>query len=128
MEASKVPFIHTSNSVVFICDLLTSCTFFFLILTDSEYLCSGLKQFFCSVSHLSCLYSSLFSEINFAAYSDIFPTRCNVTQFVYFWKTALLVSGGIATHHQEHMQLYLQQLALFKPLLLPAAFVEELKL
>jgi len=28
MKASKVPVIHTSNSVVFICYLLTSCTFF----------------------------------------------------------------------------------------------------
>jgi len=25
---------------------------------------------------------------------DIFPTRCNITQFIYFWKTALHVSGG----------------------------------
>ena len=33
---------------------------------------------------------------------DIFPTRCNITQFIYFWKTALHVSGGISTHHQEH--------------------------
>jgi len=31
---------------------------------------------------------------------------------VYFWKTALHVSGGISTHHQEHTQLYLQYLAL----------------
>ena len=41
---------------------------------------------------------------------DIFPTRCNITQFIYFWKTALHVSGGISTHHQEHTQLYLQYL------------------
>ena len=34
---------------------------------------------------------------------DIFPTRCNCTQFIYFWKTALHVSGGIFTHHQEHI-------------------------
>ena len=34
---------------------------------------------------------------------DIFPTRCNITQFIYFWKTALQVSGGISTHHQEHI-------------------------
>ena len=39
---------------------------------------------------------------------DIFPTRCNFTQFIYFWKTALHVSGGISTHHQEYKQLYLQ--------------------
>jgi len=43
---------------------------------------------------------------------DIFPTRCNITQFIYFWKTALHVSGGISTHHQEHTQLYLQYLVL----------------
>ena len=52
---------------------------------------------------------------------DIFPTRCNITQFIYFWKTALHVSGDISTHHQEHTQLYLQDLVFVKPLLLPAA-------
>ena len=61
-------------------------------------------------------------------YSDIFPTRCDITQFIYFWKTALHVSGGISTHHQEHTQLYLQHLVLVKLLLLPAAIVEELEL
>ena len=59
---------------------------------------------------------------------DIFLTRCNITQFIYFWKTALHVSGGISTHQQEHTQLYLQQLVLVKPLLLPASIVEELEL
>ena len=34
---------------------------------------------------------------------DIFPTSCNFTQFIYFWKTALHVLGGIFTHHQEHI-------------------------
>ena len=43
-------------------------------------------------------------------------------------ETALHVSGGISTHHQEHTQLYLQHLVLVKPLLLPAAIVEELEL
>jgi len=60
--------------------------------------------------------------------SDIFLTRCNITQFIYFWKSALHASGGISTHHQEHTQLYLQNLVLAKPLLLPAAIVEELEL
>ena len=59
---------------------------------------------------------------------DIFLTRCNVTQFVYFWKTALHVLGGFSTHHQEHTQLYLQYLVLVKLLLLPATIVEELEL
>jgi len=59
---------------------------------------------------------------------DIFPTRCNVTQFIYSWKTALHVLGGISTHHQEYIQLYLQYLVLVTPLLLPAAIVELLVL
>ena len=49
---------------------------------------------------------------------DIFPTRCNITQFIYFWKTALHVSGDISTHHQQHTQLYLQHLVLVKILLI----------
>jgi len=55
----------------------------------------------------------------FITYSDVYPTRCNVTQFIYFCKTALLVSGGISTHHQEHTQLYLQHLVLVNLLPLP---------
>ena len=42
----------------------------------------------------------------------IFPATCNITQFIYFWKTALHVSGGISTYHQEHTPLYLQYLEL----------------
>jgi len=51
-----------------------------------------------------------------------------MTQLLYFWKTALHVSGGISTHHREHTQLYLQYLVLVKPLLLSASIVEELEL
>ena len=41
---------------------------------------------------------------------------------VYFYlETALHVSGGITTHHQERKQLYLQRLVSVTPLLLPAA-------
>jgi len=60
--------------------------------------------------------------------SDMFSTRYNVTQFIYFWKTDLHVSGGISTHHQEHTQLYLHYLVIVKPLLLPAANGDELEL
>ena len=45
-----------------------------------------------------------------------------------FRENTLHVSGGISTHHQEHIQLYLQHLALVKPLLLPVAMVEESEL
>jgi hypothetical protein len=47
---------------------------------------------------------------------------------VYLYlETALHVSGGISTYHQEHIQLYLQHLVFVTPLLLSAAIVEELK-
>jgi len=36
-------------------------------------------------------------------------------------ETALHVSGGISTHHQELIQLYLQRLVFVRPLLLPTA-------
>jgi len=59
-------------------------------------------------------------------YSNIYPTRCNVTLF--YLDTAVHVSGGTTTHHQERKQLYLQHLIFVTPLLLPAAIVEELEL
>ena len=42
-------------------------------------------------------------------------------------ETTQHVSGGISTHHQEHTQLYLRHLALFKMLLSSSAIVEELE-
>ena len=39
-------------------------------------------------------------------------------------ETALHVSGGTTTNHQERIQLYLQHLVFVTPLLLPAAIVE----
>ena len=47
------------------------------------------------------------------------------TVYLYL-KTALHVSGGTSTHHQERIQLYLQRLVFVTPLLLSAAIVEEL--
>jgi hypothetical protein len=40
---------------------------------------------------------------------------------LFYLETALHVSGGTSTHHQEHKQLYLQHLVFVRPLLLPAA-------
>jgi hypothetical protein len=45
---------------------------------------------------------------------------------LFYLETALHVSGGTITHHQEHKQLYLQHLVFVTPLLLSAAIVEEL--
>jgi len=48
------------------------------------------------------------------------------TVYLYL-ETALHVSGGISTHHQKCIQLYLQHLVFVTPLLLSAAIVEELE-
>ena len=46
--------------------------------------------------------------------------------FLYL-ETALHVSGGTITHHQERKQMYLQHLVFVTPLLLSAVIVEELE-
>jgi hypothetical protein len=48
------------------------------------------------------------------------------TLYLYL-ETALYISGGTSTHHQERIQLYLQHLVFVTPLLLSAAIVEELE-
>jgi hypothetical protein len=49
------------------------------------------------------------------------------TVYLYL-ETALHVPGGNSTHHQERIQLYIQHLVFVTtPLLLCAAFVEELE-
>jgi hypothetical protein len=45
----------------------------------------------------------------------------------FIWTTALNVSGGTTTHHQERKQLYLQHQLFVTPLLLSVAIVEELE-
>jgi len=47
---------------------------------------------------------------------------------LFYLKTALHVSGGTITHHQERKQRYLQHLVFVTSLLLSAAFVEEMEL
>jgi hypothetical protein len=49
------------------------------------------------------------------------------TVYLYL-ETALHVLGGISTHYQERIQLYLQHLVSVTTLLLPVAIVEELEL
>jgi hypothetical protein len=44
-----------------------------------------------------------------------------------YMKTALHVSGGTSTYHQERIQLYLQHLVFVTPSMLSAAIVEELE-
>jgi hypothetical protein len=50
-----------------------------------------------------------------------------LTVYLYL-ETALHVSGGTSTHHQDHIKLYLQHLVFVTTrVLLPAAIVEELE-
>ena len=57
----------------------------------------------------------------------IFNKMQRNTVYLYL-ETALHVSGGTSTHHQERIQLYLQHPVFVTPLLLSAAIVEELEL
>ena len=75
------------------------------------------------------------NEINLAfmgpCIASIFQYTSNKMQryTVYLYlETALHVSGGTSTHHQEHIQTYLQHLVFVTPLLLSAATVEQLEL
>jgi hypothetical protein len=47
--------------------------------------------------------------------------------FYLYLETALHILGGTSTHHQECIQLYLQNLVFITALLLSAAIVEELE-
>jgi hypothetical protein len=60
-------------------------------------------------------------------YTCISNKMQSYTVYLYL-ETALHVSGVTFTHHQERIQLYLQNLVFVTPLLLSAAIVEELEL
>ena len=47
---------------------------------------------------------------------------------LFYLESALHVSGGTTTDHQERKQLYLQHLLFVTPLLLSGTIVEELEL
>jgi len=47
---------------------------------------------------------------------------------LFYMETALDVSGGTITHHQDRKQLYLHHLVFVTQLLLSAAIVKELEL
>jgi hypothetical protein len=56
--------------------------------------------------------------------ASIFQYTSNKMQLytVYLYlETAVHVSGGASTHHEERIQLYLQRRLFVRPLLLPAA-------
>ena len=53
---------------------------------------------------------------NIQIYIQKDATLCSL----FYLETALHVSGGAITHHEERKQLYLQHLVFVTPLLLPA--------
>jgi hypothetical protein len=59
-------------------------------------------------------------------FQHIYNKMQHYTVYLYL-ETALHVSGGISTHHQERIQLYLQHLVFVTPLLLSTAIVEGLE-
>jgi hypothetical protein len=56
------------------------------------------------------------------------PKKMQRYTIYLYLETALHVSGGTSTHHQERIQLYLQHRLFVTQLLLSAAIVEELEL
>jgi hypothetical protein len=117
--------------------------------------CSSGKGYIVSTFHIisfhilsvDLIINPLNAELNFICYLIVlledltFMSLCIVSIFKYtcisnkmqrytvylYLETALHVSGGTSTHHQEHIQTYLQHLVFVPPLLLSAAIVEELE-
>jgi len=83
------------------------------------YVSAGLLQFYDHYDHLN--------SFNNSHCMPIYIQRDATLRSIFYLETALHVSGGTTTHHQERIQLYLQHLVFVTPLLLPAAIVEELE-
>ena len=59
--------------------------------------------------------------------SKVEPTKCNVFSIYLFLQIALHFSGGSSAHHQEHKTVHTAS-GIVKPILLPAATVDEMEL
>ena len=58
----------------------------------------------CAVTHWCTIWRSWVRASQ--TYFQVQPTRCNVTQFIYFLWNALHVSGDSSVHHQELKTVY----------------------
>jgi len=74
------------------------------------------------ICHLLVLLGDLafMGPSNLSIFQYISNKMQRYTVYLYL-ETALHVSSGTSTHHQERIQLYLQHLVFVTPLLLPAA-------
>jgi hypothetical protein len=64
---------------------------------------------------------------NLTIYILIYIQQDGTLHSLFYLETALHVSAGNTTNHQERKQLHLQHLVFVTPLMLPAAIVEELE-
>jgi len=59
--------------------------------------------------------------------SKVQPTRCNIFSIYLFLQIAPHVSGGSSAHHQAHKTVHTGS-DIVKPILLPAAIMDEMEL
>ena len=100
----------------------------------SRLVCVNVLRGYVGFQHSRCVVKSTRVPLNLTFMGpcivNIFQYISNKMQLytVYLHlDTALHVSGGTSTHHQERIHLYLQHLVFVTPLLLPAAIVEKLE-
>jgi hypothetical protein len=97
---------------------------------DTMHIVNPLKAELNPICHLLVLLGDLTFMgpciVSIFQYTCVSYKMQHYTVYSYL-ETALHVSGGTSTHHQKRIQLYLQHPVLATPLLLSAAFVEELE-
>ena len=80
----------------------------------------------------NCIYSTWYLSHRYCylplSWNIIYIRQDATLHSLFYLETALYVSDGTTTHHQQRKQLYLQHLVFVTPLLLYAAIVEELEL
>ena len=77
---------------------------------------------------VTMLYSNVHGSVRHRNNILIYIQQDATLHSLFYLETALHVSRGTSTHHQERKQLYLQHLVFVTPLLLSAAIVEEMEL
>jgi len=104
---------------------------------------SIIRRIWCFISECNFMsfkqyYTPITIKEDISLLNWMFMSPCNVSIFYYtsnkmqrytvrlYLESALHVSGGTSTLHQEHIQLYLQHLVFVTPLLLPAAITLHL--
>jgi hypothetical protein len=98
------------------------------LIVSSEYWFNTLNAEFDPIYHLLVLLGDLtfMGPCIVSIFHCISKKMQRYTVYLYL-ETALHVSNGTSTHHQERIQMYLQHLVFVTPLLLSAAIVEELE-